>query len=186
MYMKFPSSDALNTWIALLRSYAVAEIYGRNYAPGDGGLYRMWRQVQLEVNQGRNLGSSRSTIESVGDQMAGSDGEATSDGVDMEVSCEVVINEVLCGRTTMKKSTGSPEWHEQFVFGDLPPFGDLLIHVYREKKVFKPQLMGTIQITLVNFRRGEMVEGWFPIISTNDSVSGTQIGELRLKIKVDE
>ncbi|KAL5534237.1 hypothetical protein ACEPAG_699 [Sanghuangporus baumii] len=185
IYMKFSSSDSMNTWIALLRSYAVAEIYGRSHAPSEGGLYRMWRQVQLEINQARNLGSSRSPTDFTSSPMS-SDFDGSNDGVDMEVSCEIYISDALCGRTTIKKSLGSPEWHEQFTFSDLPPFGDLLIHVYREKRVFKPQLLGTIQIDLGNFRRGDMIEGWFPVIAANQSVSGIQVGELRLKIKVDE
>lgn len=183
--MKFSSSDHMNTWIALLRSYAIAEIYGRSHAPSEGGLYRMWRQVQLEINQARNLGMSKSPSDFVSSPMS-SDFDATNDGVDMEVSCEIYVTDVLCGRTTIKKSVGSPEWHEQFTFSDLPPFGDMLVHVYREKKVFKPQLLGTIQINLGNFRRGEMLEGWFPVIAANQSVSGVQVGELRLRIKVDE
>lgn len=86
--MKFPTSDSINTWIALLRSYAVAEIYGRNHAPKDGGLYRMWRQVQLEINQARNLGSSKPPTELASSPMS-SEFDGSSDGVDMEVSCEV-------------------------------------------------------------------------------------------------
>ncbi|EJD03956.1 GTPase activating protein [Fomitiporia mediterranea MF3/22] len=185
VYVKFPTSDSINTWIALLRSYAVAEIYGRNHAPKDGGLYRMWRQVQLEINQARNLGSSKPPTELASSPMS-SEFDGSSDGVDMEVSCEVYITDELCGRTTVKKSVGSPEWHEQFTFSDLPPFGDLLVHVYREKKVFKPQLLGTVQIPLNNVRKGEVMEGWHAVIATNQSVSGTQVGELRLRMNVDE
>lgn len=183
VFIKFPNSALLNSWLALLRSYAIPEIYGPNYAPSDGGLYRMWRQVQIEVNQARNLGTSK-PVDVVSD--VASDSEVATDGVDMEVSCEIVIGDVLCGRTTIKKCTGSPEWHEQFTFGDLPPFGDLLVNVYREKKGAKPQLLGGVQVALVNCRRGEKIEGWFPAIYVDDSVNGSQIGELRLRLKVDE
>lgn len=143
----------------------------------------MWRQVQIEVIQARNLGSTKS-IDAVSD--VASDSEVTTDGVDMEVSCEIVIGDALCGRTTVKKCTGSPEWIEQFTFRDLPPFGDLMVHVYREKKAGKPHLVGSVQIALLNCRRSEMIEGWFPAICADDSVNGTQAGELRLKLKVDE
>ena len=183
--MKFPTSDSMNTWIALLRSYAMAEIYGRSSAPSEGGLYRMWRQVALEINQARNLGLSKSPTDFASSPMS-SDFDGSNDGVDMEISCEIYINGALYGRTSIKKSLGAPEWHEQFTFSDLPPFGDLLIHVYREKKVFKPQLLGSVQVSLANFRKGESTEGWFPVIATNQSVSGTQVGELRLRLKVDE
>ncbi len=34
-------------------------VYGRWAYPEDGGSYRMWRQVELKVMQGRNLGNTR-------------------------------------------------------------------------------------------------------------------------------
>ena len=46
----------------------------------------MWRQVQIEVNQARNLGTSK-PLDVVSD--VASDSEVATDGVDMEVSCEV-------------------------------------------------------------------------------------------------
>ena len=162
----------------------------------------MWRQVHIEVSQGRNLGarqlppsaasvelsSSPPATHSDFDSRDGPGGGKSEDGADMEVSCEIHISDALCGRTTVKKSSGSPEWHEHFVFSDLPPFGELALHVYREKRVLttKPALVGSISIPLNNFRRGESVDGWYPIINTNQSVSGTQMGELRLRLKVDE
>lgn len=188
VYLKFPCSDAINTWIALLRSYAIAEIYGRNLAPSDGGLYRMWRQIYLDVKQARNLGIAKPLGESPAHYIPVGDGPETSnDLTDMEVSCEIIINDVICGRTTVKKGPGAPEWHETFTFSDLPPFGDMMIHLYREKRFnLKPQLLGSVSINPTTFRRGEMVEGWFPVISSGQSVNGLQVGEMKLTVKVDE
>lgn len=161
----------------------------------------MWRQVQIEVSQGRNLGSRQVPPNAASVEISSSPpashiefdprdregGGSGTDGSDMEVSCEIHIGDSLCGRTTVKKCTGAPEWHEHFVFGDLPPFGELVIHMYREKKMFmKPALVGSVQIHLNNCRRGESMEGWFPIIYLNQGVSGVQMGELRLRLKVDE
>jgi hypothetical protein len=189
-YLQLSDPDMLSTWVALLRSYAIAETYGRSLAPRDGGLYRMWRQVQIEVNQGRNLGagvrSPTSADFSPGPTISDFDPTSSTDGVDMDASCEIHIGEILYGRTTVKRSSGAPEWHEQFIFGDLPPFGELIVDVYRERRVLKPQLLGSVQIPLNNFRRGESVEGWFPVISMNHSVSGSQVGELKLRMRVDE
>lgn len=137
----------------------------------------------MEINQARNFGTTK-PIDLLSD--VASDGEMPTDGVEMEVSCEILLGRALCGRTTIKKCTGSPEWHEQYIFGDLPPFDELVINVYREKKAAKPQLLGSVHIALVNCRRGEMVEGWFPVICADDSVNGTQIGEMLLKLKIDE
>lgn len=187
VYLRFRNSESLNTWTALLRSYAIAEIYGKRLAQKpDGGLYRMWRQVFLEVCQVRNLGSLKSSSDTGQSSGVTSDTESPNDSGDMEVTCEIFINESLCGRSTTKKGIGSIEWHEQFTFSDLPPFGELVVHVYREKRTPKPHLLGTITIVLPNFRRGQTVEGWYPIIYSGSSVNGTQIGEMRLKLKVDE
>jgi len=93
---------------------------------------------------------------------------------------------VLSGRTVVKKSTGSPDWHETFLFADLPPFEKLAIVVWREKKLQKPLVIGTVYITLTNFRRGELVEGWFPVLFGGATTPCTQVGQLRLKLKVDE
>ena len=145
----------------------------------------MWRQVQFGVNQARNLGSVKLPSDVLASPMQ-SDYDGANEGTDMEVSCEIVINEVSSAWTTTKKCTGSPEWHELFTFSDLPPFGDMFIHVYREKKISKPQLLGSASLSLSNFRRGETIDAWFPLISSNQSVSGTQTGEIRLKIRVVE
>ena len=59
LYVQFEDEDTAHTWLALLRSYAMPEVYGRWLSPEDGGLYRMWRQVDLTVLQGRGLGATR-------------------------------------------------------------------------------------------------------------------------------
>lgn len=179
LYFQFPNTEASNTWISLLRSYAVPEVYGHWLYPNDGGLYRMWRQVELTVVQGRNLGSQKPLEASSG-------GDAEADAVDLDVSCEIHLNEQLCGRTTVKKGIGSPDWHESFTFADLPPFETLELVVWREKKVLKPAIMGSIRIALSNFRRGEAVEGWFPVLHSGPIASSVQVGDVRMKIRVDE
>ncbi|TFK77098.1 Rho GTPase activation protein [Pluteus cervinus] len=185
VYLQFPTADICNTWLALLRSYAIPEIYGRWFFPDDGGSYRMWRQVELTVLQGRNLGTTK-----LPDTLLHSSGinseNGESDAVDLDLSCEILLNETLCGRTTVKRGLGSPEWHEKFTFTDLPPFDTLDLLVWREKKLFKPSALGMVQITLSNFRRGEAVEGWFPVLYHGPVPSDLQVGELRLKIRVDE
>ncbi|KAI0361607.1 Rho GTPase activation protein [Trametes cingulata] len=183
VYIQFEDEDTAHTWLALLRSYAMPEVYGRWLSPEDGGLYRMWRQVDLTCIQGRNLGVTRPLPEepSIADQEVKPD----ADAIDMDVYCEIFVNGTLCGRTTVKKGIGSPDWHERFVLSDLPPFENLEIVVWREKRLTKPAIIGTVVIVLVNFRRGEAVEGWFPVLHGGQA-SSTQAGEMRLKIRVDE
>src|SRR5882757_1183883 len=55
LYVAFPSTEAMNTWMALLRSYATPEAYGKSRMHS-GGTYRIWRQVELTCVQGRNIG----------------------------------------------------------------------------------------------------------------------------------
>ncbi|KAI8995639.1 Rho GTPase activation protein [Trametes punicea] len=185
LYIQFEDEETANTWLALLRSYAMPEVYGRWLSPDDGGLYRMWRQVDLTCIQGRNLGVTRPLSDDSEALTADQDVKHDADAIDMDVYCEVFVNGVLCGRTTVKKGIGSPDWHERFVLSDLPPFENLEIVVWREKRLTKPVIVGTVVIVLVNFRRGEAVEGWFPVLHAGQA-SSTQVGEMRLKIRVDE
>lgn len=182
VYIQFANTDACNTWLALLRSYAIPEIYGRLFFPSDGGSYRMWRQVELTVIQGRNLGNTKLLDPAHG----GPDSSSEPDPVDLDVSCDINLNGILCGRTTVKKGIGSPDWHESFTFSDLPPFEFLDVLVWREKKLFKPTPLGTVKIALSNFRRGESMDGWFPVVQLGPVASDFRVGELRLKIRVDE
>jgi hypothetical protein len=160
------------------------EIHGKGYILADGGLYRMWRQVELTIIQGRNLGNHKPLADS--STHAGGAGDLEVDAVDLDVSCEIHLNGQLCGRTTVKRGIGSPDWHEHFTFADLPPFETLEVFVWREKKLLKPTDMGSIRIALSNFRRGEAVEGWFPVLHSGPIASSVQVGDVRMKIRVDE
>jgi hypothetical protein len=185
--LQFANSETCSTWLALLRSYAIPEIYGRLFFPQDGGSYRMWRQVELTVIQARNLGNTRPfEISNGAAVIGGTETNPEADPVDLDVSCEIHLNGMLCGRTTLKKGIGSPDWHENFTFTDLPPFDTLDIFVWKEKKLFKPTLMGCVRVTLGNFRRGESIEGWFPVLHQGPTASDLQVGDIRLKIRVDE
>ncbi|KAI0073136.1 Rho GTPase activation protein [Panus rudis PR-1116 ss-1] len=183
IFLCFPETDLMNTWMALLRSYAIPEVYGRWHSIPDGGLYRMWRQVKLTCLQGRNLGTHRPVPEDP--QNSDYDNRQDGDAIDIDVYCEIYVNGYLSGRTTVKKGIGSPDWHESFTFEDLPPFDSLEIVIMREKKLTKPVIVGSVFIYLMNFRRGEFVEGWFPVLAGGGHVD-IQAGEMRLKIKVDE
>lgn len=147
----------------------------------DGGSYRMWRQVELTVIQGRNLGQAKHEM-----LLNGTDNTQDNDGADVDISCEIHLNDILCSRTTPKKGLGTSDWHENFTFPGLPPFENLDIVVWREKKLSKPTVIGITRIALGNFRRGDTVEGWFPVLQTGSIGTEVQFGELRLKIRVDE
>ncbi|KZT02708.1 Rho GTPase activation protein [Laetiporus sulphureus 93-53] len=190
-FLHFPDSGTMHLWLSLLRAHAVPEVYGRWLAPADGGLYRMWRQVELTCLEGRNLGAPRnipassSAIDDLTAPSLGDEHDGGTDALDMDVYCEIFVNGCLCGRTTVKRGIGAPDWQERFTFADLPPFENLEIVAWREKKLTKPTMLGAVLIVLVNFRRGEHVEGWFPVLHSTSSAS-MQAGELRLRIRVEE
>jgi len=139
----------------------------------------MWRQVELTVIEGRNLGLARQGLDN------GNTAD-NNDSADTDLSCEIHLNDILCGRTTMKRALGSPDWHESFTFPGLPPFENLDIVVWKEKKMSKPSVIGNTCIALGHFRRGDTVEGWYPVLQTGSVGTDVQFGELRLKIRVDE
>lgn len=188
VYLQITKPALRNLWISLLRSYAVPEIYGRwldrpntSGEEMEGGSYRMWREIQLTVAQGRNLGTSK-----VYDPSQNPDDiENEVELKDIDVFCEIFLNNITCARTTHKKGLGLPEWHESFTFSDLPPFESLDIMVLREKKFLKPTILGKVTVDLLTFRRGELLEGWYPVQSVNSS-SQLLLGELRLKVRVNE
>lgn len=188
IYFQFEDADTCNTWLVLLRSYSKPEIYGQTFVSRDGGLYRMWRQVELSISQGRNLGNHfKPQLDANASSATLSEGDPReADPVDLDAFCEIHLNDSICARTTVKKGIGSPDWHENFSLSDLPPFETLEVTVWREKRLLKPMLLGSVRIALTNFRRSEAVEGWFPIIQAGGVSNSIQVGEIRMKLTVDE
>jgi hypothetical protein len=148
----------------------------------------MWRQVELSILQGRNLGNHfKAQLDANASSATLSEGDPReADPVDLDAFCEIHLNDNICARTTVKKGIGSPDWMENFTFSDLPPFETLEVTVWREKRLLKPMLLGSVRIALTNFRRSEAVEGWFPIIQAGAVSNSIQVGEIRMKLTVDE
>lgn len=188
IYVQFEDSDTCHTWLVLLRSYSKPEIYGQPFVSRDGGLYRMWRQIELSILQGRNLGNHfKAQVDANGSSATLSEVDPReADPVDLDAFCEIHLNDSICARTTVKKGIGSPDWHENFSFPDLPPFETLEVTVWREKRLLKPMALGSVRIALTNFRRSEAVEGWFPVIQAGGVSNSIQVGEIRMKLTVDE
>ena len=194
IYLAFDCRDVANCWNALLRSYAKPEIYGLHVNPQ--GLYRMWRQVNLTVLHGRNLGgvgklASNDGLTS-GASLADAEGGegSTEASADSLVFCEVVVDGFTSGRTMFQKGEAGTlpnwTWLESFSFSDLPPFGIFSIRVWRFKKSSKSALVGTVDINLGHFPRAQVMEGWFPVMSSVTSGNSIQVGDLKLKMRVDE
>ncbi|KAF8516149.1 GTPase activating protein [Hysterangium stoloniferum] len=194
IYLSFDNKDVAYSWNALLRSFAVPEVYGCEI--DHTGLFRMWRQVNLTIMHARNLGASKkhaSADPPISSTSTLVESERDSDSnIDSFVYCEVVIDGVVAGRTMTQKgqtdmdSDSSWTWLESFLLSDLPPFEILGINVWRCKKTTsKPVLIGTAEVPLVTFPRRQMMEGWYPVMAASTGYA-IQVGDVRLKMKVDE
>ncbi|KAF8640418.1 hypothetical protein AX17_000084 [Amanita inopinata Kibby_2008] len=183
VFLQFGNADICGTWAVLLKSYAIPEVYGLKVNTSDGGSFRMWRQIELTVIQGRNLGNTRPNDSSIGF-------EPEPELTDFRVSCEILLNETVCGRTTPKKGSASPLWHETITISDIPPFKEsdhLEIRVWRERKTSKPSFLGSVRIALKFFPH-TVDQGWYPVLQNQKGALsiGTQAGELQLKLRVDQ
>lgn len=172
----------------------------------------MWRQVEVHCISARDLDQTKHFADlrpsearpslpvtqdlpfpSNGSDSNGNWAPGMSDGSgDYDMWCEIWVNSMLCARTTVKRCTVTPEWHESFIIGDLPPYDNLQITLHKEKKgAARSITIGSVVVPLGTFQRGEYMEGWNPIVGANTNVSTgsgfyTQVGEMRLKLKVDE
>ncbi|GJJ09690.1 hypothetical protein Clacol_003914 [Clathrus columnatus] len=197
IYLSFDSKDAVNCWNALLGSYALPEVYGCEKV--SGGLFRMWRQVALTVMHARNLGlnkklaSTESNLSSAQSLDPDRNESSSDSSADSQMFCEIYYEGVILGRTIYQKGQSGVDsdptswtWLEMFRLSDLPPFGILDVRILRFRKATKPTLIGHVEMSLSHFRRGQLLEGWFPVMTVVSNGNGVQIGDLRLKIKVDE
>lgn len=154
----------------------------------------MWREVDLVVCQMRNMKNPK-TLAAMRSGVPANTTPGTMDpngnfgdgeGLDMDVWCDIKLNNAIYGQTSTKKVIGSELWNEGFIFADLPPFDNLQIVLRREKRTSRPIDLGSVTIALENYEKGEYVEGWYPILIAGAGGRDTQLGELRLKLKVSE
>lgn len=106
--------------------------------------------------------------------------------IDIDAYCEIHLNGRLCARTEVNKGLGNPEWDEEFTFHDLSRLETLEVQVYRKQKLSKNELLGVVPIVLETFRRGETVNGKFPVVQPGVAKSDLQAGELSMQITVQE
>ena len=139
----------------------------------------MWRRIELTIKEGRHFSSPKINDDGLVDP-------TESEPTEMDIFCEIDVNNSTFGRTIVKTASGSFTMGAKFIFDDLPPFDKLQINVLREKRTAKPSVLGSITILLSNFRRGSELDVWYPVIGTGTALSGFQVGELRLSLKVDE
>jgi hypothetical protein len=154
----------LSAWVSLLRAFAQPEVYGASLAPADGGLYRMWRELEIDVLE------SRGTL-----------GDATANE---PAFVEVVVDSVLSARTSGQRSR---IWHERFSLSELPPTRRTELRVCVARKGVSCT-MGRVELDMGSLRRGEAMESWHPIIMPGTGLEQDkgQVPELRIRIRLDE
>ncbi|SCV71837.1 BQ2448_4531 [Microbotryum intermedium] len=104
--------------------------------------------------------------------------------------CEIVINDEVMAKTTLRKGTASPFWNETFAFENLSEFVEpITVRVFQTHKHSKTSLVGVATIRIANLPRGELIENWWclkPISSDSRARSYDTVGELNLGIRVGE
>lgn len=119
----------------------------------------------------------------------------------VECFCVVSLNGDVAARTKVRKGSSGPVWVEKFCLGDLPPLETLSIYLMQSQRHAKSSLVGTVDLPVDTMRRGEDIEGWFPIWAPSQDRDGNPIssqldaertylkemmGELKLVLKVRE
>lgn len=161
LYIGFRSQELHDAYLALLRTYTLPETYGTfSLSEVDrqalGGLYRIWRGIELEIVEGRDLlpsrrrnasptGSAFSKSDYTNDHTSTTQKEHHSSS-DHDIYCEVYLDSLLCGRTTIKRASPSAShtssafrgdattvWNERFQWPDLPAHNRLAIKVWKIK-----------------------------------------------------
>jgi hypothetical protein len=114
--------------------------------------------------------------------------------------CLVLLDGAVVARTKVRASgTGSIVWVEKFCMAEVPSLSSLQVDVICSQRTGKYSLLGSVDIPIETMRRGEDVEGWFPIWAqrrVDDAAAANarsdlsygreMIGELKMVIRVRE
>lgn len=190
IFLDLSTRETLHGWLALLRAYAQPEVYGRTLAASaptsssaanaianDGGLYRMWRQFDVVVLDGRlNTDALSSPL------------KATDPDPD-HLFVELFVDGVPLARTTAQRThhdSSGPVWHESLAIPDLPPAQRAIIRLSRIRRGMSFAL-GELPLELAALPRGTWEERRCGVQPLDDPRPGASpIAELRLRLRIDE
>ncbi|KAK0533658.1 hypothetical protein OC834_001921 [Tilletia horrida] len=184
IYLCFYSRANLHKWLYLLRIYAQPEVYGSPLSAARGGTHRFYRHMAMKIDGVRFVSpdssalfdaymtpSASGTTPGVRPASAVPGGDrdfdllgAKEDAV-MQCYCVVRHGSYAVARTKVFSTNSSQLWLEEFSVGDLAPWTTLTVEVMQAHRG-KTALVGIVDLTVQTMRRGEPVEGWFPIWST--------------------
>lgn len=144
IYIKFHSAEVQDTWFALFHAYALPETFV-NGVPSlpvcdeEAVQHRKWRGLNLNIDWLDGLDGSEEGGVREGPPSSNKDSLSGSHWVDFDFYCDILLDDLLVGRTTIKRWSrplNSPmrvDWHERFELSDLPSLGNLQLLIWRMK-----------------------------------------------------
>ncbi|CAD6959456.1 unnamed protein product [Tilletia controversa] len=194
IYLCFYTRAALHKWLYLLRIFAQPEVYGSPLSVSKGGTHRFYRQLDMTINGVRSLSHTTSAdLSALSDGAAptgargpiiGSRPISTIPGQDrdfdsstredtiLQCYCVVRSGPYAIAKTKVHSTTSTALWLEKFSIGDLPPWTTLTIELMQSQRGGKTALFGVVELPVQTMRRGEDIDGWFPIWSTGRAGGG--------------
>lgn len=110
-----------------------------------------------------------------------------------------MADEKVAQTKTCNSSSSTITWFDKFSLKDLPRLEPIQIEVIQLTRNGKSGVLGTVVLPLETIRRGELMEGWYPIWSTRakesenlsspligSNQSDEMIGEIKIALQVAE
>ncbi|KAE8210245.1 hypothetical protein CF327_g5866 [Tilletia walkeri] len=196
IYLCFYTRAALYKWLYLLRICAQPEVYGSPLSISKGGTHRFYRQIDLTINGVRFLSNtsadpnalmeaymspsgsgaalnSRPTTSAAGQDR---DFDGAREDTIMQCYCVVRSGPYAIAKTKVHSTTSTTLWLEKFSVGDLAPWTTLTVELMQSQRGGKSSLFGVVDLPVQTMRRGEDIDGWFPIWSTGRAGGGRDQG----------
>ncbi|KIO30858.1 hypothetical protein M407DRAFT_222537 [Tulasnella calospora MUT 4182] len=143
IYIRFSSAEVHDTWFALLHAHSVPETFV-NGVPSlpiydeEAVQHRKWRALSLNIDWLDGLdGSEEGGVREGPSSSSNKDSLSGSPWVDFDFYCDILLDDLLVGRTTIKRWSRPPnspmrvDWHERFEQSDLPSLGNLQLLIWR-------------------------------------------------------
>ncbi|KAL7796043.1 hypothetical protein V8C37DRAFT_19149 [Trichoderma ceciliae] len=201
VYLAVDSRIDFEVWFALLRTFAVPDIFCLDDPQTDeiqdvadiekdqpGEVFRLEKIIRVRVIEAK-IKANPTGVEWFSPEKCG------RMGPDPLVGCylaEVILDGEVRARTTTKVDTKNPFWREDCEFNDLPPIvQDLSVVLKRvdcgsdgySKTISAQEIIcGSVKISLNDMERGQGIESWQPILDDRQQ----NIGSMLIKVFHDE
>ncbi|KAG9016736.1 hypothetical protein FRB90_002338 [Tulasnella sp. 427] len=145
IYIKFPSGDLHDAWFTLFHAYARPESFVNGFPSlpsfaEEAVQHRKWRGLSLKIDWIDGMdGFEEGGVREGPVSSSSKDSLSGSLSVDFDFYCDILLDGLLVGRTTIKRwkrTEGAPmrvDWHEHFDMTDLPALGNLQLLIWKMK-----------------------------------------------------